>query len=158
MKDVGAESYYFFNKDFFKDTIQYMMNNAIIFLAKYQNKVIAGVLYIWGEHFSHAHFSAMDREFSHLRPNKLLHYHAILWSKKKGLKKLHLGGGKSGSDTDPLMHFKSGFSKLRADFYIAKRIHNHRIYNELCRLVNINSKEESFFPAYRASNEENKIN
>ena len=146
MQDVGADSYYFFNEDFFQRTIKYLNDHAVIFLARYQNKIISGVLYIWGNNFSHAHFSAMDREFSYLRPNKLLHYRAILWSKKKGLKKLHLGGGTGGSDTDSLMHFKSGFSKLRAEFYIAKRIHNPKIYNNLCQLVNVNPDTEPFFP------------
>ena len=152
MQSVGANRYYFFNKKFFGDTLQFLAGHSSVFLARYQGKTIAAVLYIWGNNFLHYHFGGMDRKFTHIRANKILHYNAIMWGKKKGFKKLHLGGGVGGFDKDSLMLFKAGFSKLRADFYIAKRIHNHDIYHKLCAMVNIDPDTDSFFPAYRVIN------
>jgi lipid II:glycine glycyltransferase (peptidoglycan interpeptide bridge formation enzyme) len=92
----------------------------------------------------------MDRKYSHIGANKIIQYNAIMWSKRKGFKKLHSGGGIVGSHSDSLMLFKAGFSKLRGDFYIAKRIHNHDTYRKLCAVADVDTDVKSFFPAYRS--------
>jgi len=152
MKHLGADPYYFFTPEFFHNTVRLLGGRVSIFLGRYGGDFIGGVLYICGGEFSHAHFSATDRHFSYLRPTKLLHHHAVLWSKRRGLKRLHLGGGVDGSDTDALMHFKAGFSRLRADFYVARRIHHREVYHKLCARVGVDPEAEGFFPAYRAIN------
>lgn len=149
MKDVDADSYYFFNKAFFRDTIRLLDKNAAAFLAHYQGKVIAGAFYIWGDEFLHYYFSGMNRDYSHVGANKVLLYNAMMWGREKGLKRLHLGGGVGSSDTDSLMRFKAGFSKLRADFHVAGRIHHQEVYQTLCERTGIDPDQEPFFPAYR---------
>ncbi len=150
MIDVGAARYYFFPREFFEETVRLLPEHSEIFLARYQEQVIAAVLYIWGDEFLHYHFGGTDRRYAHIRAAKTLHYHVMTWGKSRGFKKLHLGGGFGGSDADSLMRFKSGFSTRRADFYIAKRIHHQKIYRELCAKVGVNPDTEPFFPAYRA--------
>ncbi len=150
MRDVDADSYYFFNKAFFRDTLRLLENHAAAFLAHYQGEVIAGAFYIWGKELLHYYFSGMNRQYSHVGANKLLLYNAMMWGRKKGLKKLHLGGGVGSSDTDSLMRFKAGFSKQRAEFHVAGRIHDHEVYETLCRRTRTDPDTEPFFPAYRA--------
>ena len=150
MQDVGASSYYYFNSDLFEMTMSLLSEHAIIFLAKYQGKMIAASMFIYGDEFFHYHFSGFDREFSGITPNKLMLYQATSWAKDKGFSKFHLGGGQGGKDKDSLMLFKSGFTKLRSDFYVAKRIHQEEIYAQACKSVGVDPQAELFFPAYRA--------
>jgi serine/alanine adding enzyme len=150
MEDVRAREYYFFSQAFFRNTLQLLAGHALVFLCRYQGNVIAAALYIWGKQFLHYYFACMDRKYAHIGGNKVIQYQAILWGKKQEFTKLHLGGGVGGSDTDSLMLFKSGFSPLRANFHIAKRVHNYDIYRKLCKLVDVDPDTESFFPAYRA--------
>lgn len=150
MKDINASRYYYFNRDLFESTIRLLSEYVVIFLAKYQGKTTAASMFIYGDRFFHYHFSGMDRRFAHITPNKLLLFRAALWAKEKGLEKFHLGGGYGGSDEGSLMLFKTGFTKLRANFYAAKRIHNEGIYRDACRAVGVHPETIPFFPAYRA--------
>ncbi|MDM8542154.1 GNAT family N-acetyltransferase [Desulfococcaceae bacterium HSG9] len=148
MQEVGASGYYFFSNDFFRYLFKYLTGHVVMFLAHYQRKIIAASIFIYGKEFLHYHFGAMDREFSNINANKAIFYKAIKWGIERRLKKFHLGGGVGGANS--LMHFKEGFSKFRADFHIAKRIHNHDIYQKLCIKTGVEAGKEPFFPAYRA--------
>lgn len=62
--------------------------------------------------------------------NLLLH-HGIKWSQQNGMKMLHLGGGVSEDENDPLLIFKRNFSTKTKKFYIGKRIHDQSAYSSL---------------------------
>lgn len=150
MKDVGASRYFFFPIEFFRQMLARLAGRGALFCASYEGTVVASVLYVWGDRFLHYHFGGLDRAYGGLRGNKLLHFHAIRWGKRQGLERLHLGGGVGGCDTDSLMWFKGGFSSLRAEFYVARRIHNMEMYRRLCKWVDVDPALERYFPAYRA--------
>jgi len=149
MKDIGAREYYFFSRDFFRGILEFLAGQAIVFLARYRGQTIAAAIYIWGKQFLHYHFAAMDRDHAPIGASKLIQYRAIIWGKQRGFGKMHLGGGVGGSDSDSLMHFKTGFSPLRAEFCIAKRVHNPSVYQALSVAAGFNPDREPFFPAYR---------
>lgn len=150
MEDVKANQYYFFDKEFFSNILKFLNNQSFVFLAYYQGQVIAASLFMWGKNFLHYFFAGMDHKYSYTEAHKFIVHYAILWGKKQGFKKLHVGGGVGGSDSDAVMFFKTGFSKFRSDFYIAKRIHHPAMYRRLCEAAQIDPATESFFPAYRA--------
>ena len=82
----------------------------------------------------------------------MLHF-VSLWAKERGNKKFHLGGG-VGASEDNLFFFKSGFSKLRADYYTWRIIFDREMYDaaeaQWKDLAKVPPDDISqFFPSYR---------
>ena len=71
-------------------------------------------------------------EYFSFRPNDILKHKLILKLKEIGLRYYCIGGGiKSG---DGIYRYKRSFAKLgEYDFYIGKKIHNEKIYQEVCQ-------------------------
>ena len=149
MEMVQADSYYFFSPEFFIDTIEKLSGNVVIFIADYLGEPVAASMFLHRGDYCHYHFGGQIPQQS-LAPHKLLMWKAIEWAKDRGYLKLHLGGGYGGSDNDSLMFFKTGFTKLRADFFISKRVHNTEIYHKACEKRHVQAGDlQGFFPAYR---------
>ena len=120
---------------FFENTINLLKENISLFVAKKEDKIISAALFIHKYEFIHYHFSGSDKEYLNLAPNNLLIWEVILWAKKQGYKKFHLGGGLL--NKDPLFHFKAGFSKDRSKFYTANKVYDENIlsYKKNLKLV-----------------------
>jgi hypothetical protein len=96
--------------------------------------------------------SASDERFRRKSPTKLLLGDARLWSRKRGNKWLHLGGG-LGAQKDALYKFKAGFSNCEKPFVISKVIFDQTEYGESVRQArNLakNFEDSQSFPEYRA--------
>ena len=126
MHDVCADEYYKFNKSFFSETIKSLPGNCIISIAQLNGCDIGAALFLFGSEYCYAKFLGWDRNFKYLSPSKLIFWTAVKYFKNKGLSKMMLGGGCSGSDQDSLFLFKSGFSKLRYKYFLSKRVHNQK--------------------------------
>jgi hypothetical protein len=150
MQSVRASDYYFFDRSFFADTLTQLGDYSVLVSAFEGDRRIAASIFLLGDEYAHYHFSGMVRDATVPNANKLLLYEVARFAKASGLRAMHLGGGIGGSDDDSLMRFKSGFSKLRAQFHIGKRIHSRKIYDAACEAVSA-SVRETFFPAYRAT-------
>lgn len=151
MNKDNAESYYYFSKEFFYETLN--NENSTIFAAVLDEKIIACSIILFCNKFIHYHFSGSDPKYMYLAPNNLLLYEAAKWGNENGFSLFHLGGGYKGMD-DSLFKFKKSFSKLEPlDFYIGKKIFNANSYEYLCDLRKECDKEYNkdtiFFPAYR---------
>lgn len=156
MSQLNTTKMYFFPFKFFENTLEKLKRDASLFIAKLNNKIIAGSLVIYRYGLVHYHFSGVNREFRNLDPTNLLIYRVIIWAKLRGLKTLHLGGGHSLNKDDSLFHFKAGFSKTFSTFYTANKIHNLKNYEEICNLKNMYDNKRGlkidktgYFPAYR---------
>lgn len=154
MERDRAKKFYFFPFGFFEDIAKILGDNASFFFAKYQDKIIAAVLFLHSSDIIYAFLGGGDESFFHARPNNLLIYEAALRAKANGFKYFILGGGKDPGDG--IYRFKSSFSKKTLPFYIYKKIHIEDAYN---RLVAERRKQEGkagreiitgdFFPEYR---------
>lgn len=126
-----------------------------LFFARVNEQPIAAVLLMHAFSTVYHHFSGSDRRFFSFGPNNLLMYEMVLWAKKHGYLKFHLGGGVSSSPEDELFKFKSGFSKDHRSLYSYHRIHHHEVYEKLSVLKRKHEKmtgQESnsdYFPIYR---------
>ncbi|MGL4402164.1 MAG: lipid II:glycine glycyltransferase FemX [Fusobacteriaceae bacterium] len=152
MKRNCAYNYYFFSREFFENTLLLLEDRAKIFSAYIDGIVIASMLIIHGGEYMHYHFIGSDCEHRNLSANNLLVFEAAKWGSKNGKRYFHLGGGYHG-DEDSLYHFKSTFTKGEPyEFYVGKKIHNEKIYNELveARSKISDIKNREFFPLYRA--------
>jgi perosamine synthetase len=162
MERNKASSKYFLPNKFFDKTASELRDNLLLFVAKKDNKIISGALFMQKYGLMHYHFSGTDNDYSSLAPNDLILWKAIQWGKEHNCRKLHLGGGVSNDDS--LFKFKAGFSKDRSRFYSASIIHDKGRYDELCKLkdsyetrIRMKSGEQmtkddlksGFFPNYR---------
>jgi hypothetical protein len=138
--------------DYFVDIFETMPTNAFFSLAEYQGRVIAGGLYLHGGSDVYWHLSAVDREYSSVRPvNKYL-WETIVWATGAGKRRMLLGGGYRGNDG--VFRFKAGYSPLRATFSTYRRVHDRQAFNALnnawTEYYGKDSAQSNYFPAYRS--------
>lgn len=143
MKRKKSINYYLFSEKFFKDHFNKLNNNIFWLGAHYQNKLIAGAVFLKSADFLHYYFAGSDSQYLSLSPGTSILWEAIKIGKKLGLLKFHLGGGID----DKLFFYKTGFSDNLADFYTGEVIHNRKIYNLLTRKNGM--PKGNYFPLYR---------
>jgi hypothetical protein len=127
-----AGDFYFFSPDYFKRIASKLDGSYILAGCLYKGMAISVLLVLLGKAYAHCHLIGTARESMNLGGNNLLHHELILWCKKNGYKKLHLGGGRTDGDDDLLLRFKKNFSDKICDFYVGESILNQAIYDELC--------------------------
>lgn len=148
MDKDGAEKYYYFSKQFYKSVLEDLPQNAQVFWAEKDGKVIAASIILAVNGRMNYHLSGNHREFTSFAPTNLLLYEAALWGCFNGYKTLYLGGG-LGSVEDSLFKFKRAFYKGELNrFYIGKKICDKEEYDKLLNMrTDINNP--GYFPKYR---------
>lgn len=143
-----AEKYYYFGPEFYASVMNDLPQNAQIFWAEKDGRVIAASIMLAANGRMNYHLSGSLREFNSLAPTNLLLYEAALWGHANGYRTFYLGGG-VGSGEDGLFMFKRAFYKGELNhFHIGKRIYNTDKYNELLGMrTEINNP--GYFPKYR---------
>lgn len=153
MKKDNAADYYFFDHEFFAQTISKLGDSCEIFCAVWQGKIIAASIMMLENGKLNYHLSGSDAEYKTMAPGNLLLYEAALWGYHNGCKTFHLGGGLGGRE-DSLYAFKKSFNRHASSaFLVGKKIFDNDKYGELIDIRKINSnfvQNDSFFPAYRA--------
>ncbi len=145
-----ADKYYYFSPEFYESVCEDLAQNAQVFYAKLDEKIIAASIMLVANGHMNYHLSGSLREYSSLAPTNLLLYEAALWGYANGCKTLYLGGG-VGSGEDNLFKFKKSFYRLDdlQQFHIGKKIINHKTYNELLHM-RTDQPNSGYFPEYRA--------
>lgn len=150
MDKDNASAYYYFSPEFYESLLNDLPENAQVFYAVLEGKIIAASIMLACNGRMNYHLSGSLREFAHLAPSNLLLYKAALWGCANGCKSLYLGGG-VGSGEDSLFKFKRAFYRGEDlfRFHIGKKIFNQEKYNELVALRE-DLPDSGFFPRYRA--------
>lgn len=144
-----AEEYYYFGKEFYQSVLEDLPNNAQVFFAEKEGKVIAASIILTANGRINYHLSGSLREYSSLAPTNLLLYKVALWGHENGFKTLYLGGG-VGSGEDGLFKFKRAFYKGELNrFHIGKKIFDEEKYEKMLSLRD-DIGESNYFPKYRA--------
>jgi len=128
MRKNNAEEYYYFNEEYFINTFRKLNSEAILLeVVNTQNEVeCTAIIFIFG---FYAHYNLSGRVLhSDNSVNNFILDEAIKYSINRGAKYFHFGGGTTSNMDDPLLKFKSNFSKDQSDFYIGKKIHNNDVY------------------------------
>ena len=149
MDKDNADDYYYFKKEFYDSVRNDLPNNAGIFYAKLDDKIVSASIILFCNGMLNYHLSGSVREFSRLAPTNLLLCEVAKWGSENGYKTFYLGGG-VGSEEDSLFKFKKAFYKgddLNR-FYIGKCIFNQEKYNQLVKMRGEITKT-GFFPLYR---------
>lgn len=150
MDQDGAESYYYFEPEFYDSVLKGLEQNVQIFYAQLPNgEIIAAAIMLIANGYMNYHLSGSLREYSSLAATNLLLYKAALWGCENGCRTLYLGGG-VGTREDGLFRFKKSFYKgeLRR-FYLGKKVFNNGVYQMLVKIRENNIRNEDYFPLYR---------
>lgn len=144
-----ADSYYYFEESFYESILMDLPQNAQVFYAVLEDKIIAASIMLSANGRMNYHLSGSLKTYQNLAPSNLLLYEAALWGCANGCKTLYLGGG-VGSGEDSLFKFKRAF--YRGDdlnrFHIGKKIFISERYEELVAKRQI-VDNDGFFPMYR---------
>jgi len=131
MKHVGATDYFYFNNDYFYNIKEGLKSHHHLIVSKVEEEFAGGmILFIYGD-YAHYHLSARKFGFGKYAINNHFLNYAIKIAKEQGCKKMHFGGGLTADLKDPLLKFKSDFSKQRANFYFGKKVHNKKVYKQV---------------------------
>lgn len=151
MTRLKSSEIYKFNSTYFqnfKEEIGPMLHLGVVL--NNEGDVAAAALFTECKGIVQYSLSASDERFRRKSPTKLLLGDARLWSRERGNKWLHLGGG-LGAQKDSLYKFKSGFSNCEKKFAISKFIFDEIKYEQLVRQAgSLKGKEDArHFPQYR---------
>lgn len=133
-----AEKYYYFSSGFFQSIISSLAEYCTLYFVNYYGKNISTELVLYGNEIAYSFLGGTLSEFFDLRPNDYLKEYIIKDLKSSGLKTFCLGGGREG-----VFNYKKNFAKNGIiPFYIGKRIHNPKIYNEVVEQWSLRSPEK----------------
>lgn len=133
MKDIKADKFYFFNKNFFdKFYINLNKDFFIVEAINKNNETISSILVLYSRNYAHYMFSSRNKQFSDNSVINSLLFMAIKELKKRKISILNLGGGSTNSYNDNLFKFKSNFSKNNIDYTIATKIFLPDRYTDIC--------------------------
>lgn len=148
MDKDSAEEYYYFEEQFYDSIREDLSENARVFYAKYEDKIIGTSIILNANGRLNYHLSGSDHEYANLAGSNLLLYQVALWGAEHGYKTLYLGGG-VGSGEDNLFKFKKAFYRgENKHFYIGRKIFCQEKYDELVAMRS-DLQETNFFPKYR---------
>lgn len=151
MKRVHANSYYFFDFNYFKKLLNNRCFECDLLTVSKENEMAAGAIFTRTNAIMQYHLAGTKENFIQDTPMKLILDEARILGTQKGLKYLHLGGGVGGSDDDSLFRFKAGFSKNFYQFSVWNLIVNQDVYDDLVNQKNLKEEDfPNFFPLYRA--------
>lgn len=141
----GLNSYKFY---YFPQTyLDSISDKLIIFVYDEQNEICGSQTWIKDNRVLFYFLSADVHEKRHVKPNGFAIYEMAKWACENNIDYIHLGGG-----TESLYHYKSLFSPHRIDYFLAKRILNQAVYDELVHqhtLANGELENKGYFPLYR---------
>lgn len=151
MDKDNAKDYYYFKKEFYQSVMKDLPQEAQVFYAELDGKVIAASIMLAANGKLNYHLSGSLKEYQIFAPTNLILYTAALWGCCNGCKTFHLGGG-VGSSEDSLYKFKNAFYRGEPSrFHIGRKVLNSEMYDKLIQLRNQNEIHDSgFFPKYRA--------
>lgn len=127
-----AAGFYYFPPEYYRDLRKNLSERYILVSCWLKGQPIAVMLVLLGDAFAHCHLLGMDRKFLQTGVGNYLHHELIGWCRAKGYQYLHIGGGRTDNDDDPLLLFKKNFSDRTAEFCVGESILNETIYRDVC--------------------------
>ena len=95
------------------------------------HEIVVAVLVLQGSTFAHSHLMGYRRNERTGGTTNLVYHGVALEAAVRGLRILHMGGGKTKDQQDALFLFKKSLAPGRATFCIGRRCHDTDIYKQL---------------------------
>ena len=159
MNALRAAKMYYFSPAFFDQLKRIVKENGALILAKAGAEILGASVFLGGGRNAHYFLSSATEAGKKNAVSNLMLHSGILWARSQGMKKMHLGGGLTADENDPLLVFKKNFSSLTEKFYIGKRIFDKATYDTLIhdwdqRFADQSSKYKSILQRYRWEKED----
>ena len=132
MEILDADSFYYFDDQHFDNLAKLTSEHGFLLVAMREKHWLAASIFLQGKESLHYHLSATD--FGARVPgtiNAIIH-EAGTRGFNRGLKALHLGGGRTRAEDDSLFAFKKGMSTDEHTYCIGKRVVQASAYETLC--------------------------
>lgn len=157
MRRRDAAPRWFLPEGYFEACVRRLGEGRVaLFVARCEGETIAAYLLMHDARTAYYHFGGSDASWLDRRPNNLLMYETLLWARRSGLARYHLGGGVTVAGDDSLLRFKSAYGGRRATLYTYGRVHDEEVYRRLCELKIACEQAEhgapldrDYFPLYR---------
>lgn len=131
MERLHATKMYFFSAEFFKGLKELTKKSGVLLHAMMDGQIVGSTVFFKSNQYSH-YFLSSATEFGRKNAvSNLMLHEGLLWAKRNGATIMHLGGGVSADEKDPLLVFKKNFSGKIVKFCIGKRVHDEKAYAEL---------------------------
>ena len=151
MERRSASDFYLFGDDYFDELRAALRDRLHLAAVRVHGQVAAAGLFTESCGIVQLHLSGSYATYAAARPTKLLYHGVRTWAKRRQFRWFHLGGG-LGAQDDTLLHFKSGFSPLRLDYFTMRIVVREQDYRDLVATRGLGagpSDLTSFFPGYR---------
>ncbi|MDT0193797.1 GNAT family N-acetyltransferase [Arthrobacter sp. AB6] len=150
-----ATSGYYFPRKFFEAIKRNLPGQFAYLHVVLDENIVSTELVLLSHDTSYSFLGGTDSSYFDLRPNDLLKYEIIRWSRSKGLKHFVLGGG--AAPNDGIERYKRSFAPSgNVDFLTGQRILMPQAYEQLVLRREAESSasdardtDHAFFPAYR---------
>jgi hypothetical protein len=150
MRRVGASSYYFFPLEHFTALRDALDDRMHLAAAVADGQVVGGNVFFEHRGFVQG-FVMSTRSERNYHADKLLYDEVRRWTKGRGDRTFHFGGGVGGAN-DSLFDYKSGFSDRRHPFHTWRLVTDPLAYQALVRdkgLAADAAPMSGYFPPYR---------
>jgi lipid II:glycine glycyltransferase (peptidoglycan interpeptide bridge formation enzyme) len=146
MKNVNAETFYFFDKQLLWKQFCYLGDKNILAKVTKDGITYCSALFYISDGIITYYLSARNLNYTKIPATNFLLSKITEWGIKMGYKVLNLGGGLSNNSDDHLFKFKSNFTKDTFAFYIGKRVHNNELYQKIKeQFILLNGEEQYNF-------------
>lgn len=132
MDRVGAKNYYRFRAAYFDALAAELGEVARIVVVSRGEEIAASCVLLWRARKLHYHLSGSRRWAAPLGATNLMLHEAACWGCSEGARVFHLGGGRTSAPDDSLLRFKQSVSQSRLVFRTGRRVHDPKVYEELC--------------------------
>ncbi len=152
MDRIAAAPFYYFDDAYFEGLREALGESLHLAVVEKGDDLAAAGLYVETDGIVEYHLSGYADEHADVQPTKLLVDFARRWSKARGNRYLHLGGG-VGAQRDSLFTFKRGFSPLLRPYWTLRVVLDEPRYRELVAARGTSPAEDAsdgYFPLYRA--------
>jgi hypothetical protein len=131
MRNVNAGKYLYFSEEYFKNLLK--IDGVCCFFVIYQGQYISTITTMHYGEYLHGHLGGTLTDFLSFSPFSIMYDAMIKLGQKKGCRYLHVGGGATVKDDDPVLKYKLHFSKNTKDFFIGKKIYDIEIYKNVAK-------------------------
>lgn len=129
MEHVHSIPYLFFSLEHFRNMFQ--MDDIEFFIAYQDDMPIACFSGLVSTEYYGNYLRASLTEYNKTGVNTLMYWSMIKSAKSHGCHYVHFGGGTNGDPENSLLKYKMNFSQTLSEFWIGKKIHNQKIYDDI---------------------------
>lgn len=132
MQRNEAESFYYFDLDFFNNLVINLRNMLLVLFTYFQDKPISTELILTDGELAYGFLGGTLSDFYQYKANTFQRWELLKYLDSIGVKKYSMGGGASRGDS--IYDYKMSFAKGCVNpFYIGTMVHYNDVYQEIVK-------------------------